>query len=138
VTAKEDPDVAEVKEAEMEYQTTESGLKYRIIEYGRGIQAEKGDIVRVHYSGKLTDGTIFDNSYERGEPIKFQLGIGRVILGWDEGIALLHQGDKAEFIIPPDLGYGDRDLGTIPPNSTLIFEVELVEVISEQKPAEGK
>tara|TARA_B100001057_G_scaffold269947_1_gene270118 strand:- start:566 stop:1555 length:990 start_codon:yes stop_codon:yes gene_type:complete len=108
---------------------TESGLAYKIIKKGSGPKAEAGKTVSVHYTGKLTDGTKFDSSYDRNQPIDFPLGQGRVIKGWDEGIALLNVGSKATFIIPPDLAYGSRGAGgVIPPNATLIFEVELVEV----------
>ena len=108
---------------------TESGLAYKITKKGSGPKAESGKTVSVHYTGKLTDGTKFDSSYDRNQPIDFPLGGGRVIKGWDEGIALLNVGSKATFIIPPDLAYGARGAGgVIPPNATLIFEVELVEV----------
>ena len=108
---------------------TESGLAYKITKKGSGQKAESGKTVSVHYTGKLTDGTKFDSSYDRNQPIDFPLGQGRVIKGWDEGIALLNVGSKATFIIPPDLAYGARGAGgVIPPNATLIFEVELVEV----------
>lgn len=108
---------------------TESGLEYIEMEAGTGAQAEAGKTVDVHYTGKLQDGTIFDSSVSRGIPISFQLGAGRVIKGWDEGIALMKVGGKAQLIIPPELGYGDRGAGgVIPPNATLVFDVELVEV----------
>ncbi|MDC3129937.1 peptidylprolyl isomerase [Bacteroidota bacterium] len=108
---------------------TESGLAYKITKKGSGQKAESGKTVSVHYTGKLTDGTKFDSSYDRNQPIDFPLGQGRVIKGWDEGIALLNVGSKATFIIPPDLAYGARGAGgVIPPNATLIFDVELVEV----------
>jgi FKBP-type peptidyl-prolyl cis-trans isomerase len=88
-----------------------------------------GKTVRVHYSGKLTNGKVFDSSYTRGEPIEFVLGRGQVIKGWDEGIALMKVGGKATLTIPPELGYGQRGAGgVIPPNATLIFDVELVNV----------
>ncbi|MEM7344249.1 MAG: FKBP-type peptidyl-prolyl cis-trans isomerase [Chloroflexota bacterium] len=107
--------------------TTASGLQYVILEEGSGDSPQPGDIVQVHYAGTLEDGTEFDNSYKRGQPIEFPLGTGRVIPGWDEGIALLKVGDKAKLVIPPDLGYGAAGAGgAIPPNATLIFEVELV------------
>ena len=107
--------------------TTESGLSYFMIEEGEGPQAKNGDIVSVHYTGKLTDGTKFDSSHDRNQPIDFSLGQGRVIPGWDEGIALLKVGGKATFIIPPNLAYGARGAGgVIPPNATLIFDVELM------------
>jgi len=111
-----------------DFKETLSGLKYKIIEQGKGQKPKSGDIVEVHYKGMFLDGKEFDNSYKRGKPIKFTLGQGQVIKGWDEGIALLNKGSKAIFIIPPSLGYGNRQVGPIPPNSTLKFEVELVNV----------
>ncbi|MBN2388283.1 MAG: FKBP-type peptidyl-prolyl cis-trans isomerase [Anaerolineales bacterium] len=99
------------------------------MESGAGEQAEAGKTVRVHYTGKFPDGKVFDSSLHRGEPIEFPLGAGRVIKGWDEGIALMKVGGKAQLVIPPDLAYGERGAGgVIPPNATLIFDVELVEV----------
>ena len=110
---------------------TVSGLEYVEIEAGTGEQAVAGKTVRVHYTGKFPDGKVFDSSYGRGEPIEFELGAGRVIKGWDEGIALLKVGGKAQLVIPPELAYGERGAGgVIPPNATLVFDVELVEVIS--------
>ena len=108
---------------------TSSGLAYKIIKKGTGAKAEAGKTVSVHYTGKLSNGTKFDSSYDRNQPIEFELGKGRVIKGWDEGISLLNVGSKATFIIPPDLAYGARGAGgVIPPNATLIFDVELVEI----------
>ena len=108
---------------------TESGLDYIESVAGTGEQAAAGRIVRVHYTGKFTDGRVFDSSVERGEPIEFTLGAGRVIKGWDEGIALMKVGGKAQLVIPPELGYGARGAGgVIPPNATLVFDVELVDV----------
>jgi FKBP-type peptidyl-prolyl cis-trans isomerase len=108
---------------------TASGLEYIEVEAGTGAQAEAGKTVAVHYTGKFQDGKVFDSSVSRGEPIEFPLGKGRVIKGWDEGIALMKVGGKAQLIIPPDLGYGERGAGgVIPPNATLVFDVELVEV----------
>ena len=111
---------------------TSSGLAYFMIKEGEGEQATAGKTVSVHYTGKLTDGTKFDSSHDRNAPIEFPLGAGRVIPGWDEGIALLKVGGKATFIIPPNLAYGARGAGgVIPPNATLIFEVELLDILEE-------
>jgi peptidyl-prolyl cis-trans isomerase A (cyclophilin A) len=121
-------------EAKMEklaagFEKTESGLRYQFIQRGEGKQAEAGKIVSVHYEGSLENGKVFDSSYPRKKPIEFKLGIGQVIEGWDEGIALLKVGDKARFVIPSDLGYGPAGAGgVIPPNATLIFDVELMDV----------
>jgi peptidylprolyl isomerase len=107
--------------------TTASGLKYVVVEEGTGATPKPGDLVRVHYAGTLEDGTKFDSSYDRGEPIEFILGRGQVIPGWDEGIGLMKVGGKARLIIPPDLAYGEQGAGgVIPPNATLNFDVELV------------
>ena len=104
-------------------------LKVEKTQQGQGIQAEKGKMVRVHYTGMLQDGTKFDSSHDRGEPIEFPLGVGYVIPGWDQGIAQLRVGDHARLTIPPHLGYGASGVaGAIPPNATLIFDVELVDV----------
>lgn len=111
------------------FDSTESGLRYKIIQKGNGKKAEKGSTVSVHYKGALTDGTEFDSSYKRKQPIEFSLGTGQVIEGWDEGIQLLQVGDKARFVIPSHLGYGERGAGgVIPPRATLIFDVELMDV----------
>jgi peptidyl-prolyl cis-trans isomerase A (cyclophilin A) len=111
------------------FEKTESGLRYKLIQKGNGKKAENGKIVAVHYSGSLENGKVFDNSYSRKKPIEFPLGQGNVIEGWDEGIALLQVGDKARFVIPSYLGYGSRGAGgVIPPDATLIFDVELMEV----------
>ncbi len=108
---------------------TASGLEYIEVEPGTGAQAESGKTVSVHYTGKFQDGKVFDSSVSRGEPIKFPLGAGRVIKGWDEGIALMKEGGKAQLVIPPHLAYGESGAGgVIPPNATLVFEVELVSV----------
>jgi FKBP-type peptidyl-prolyl cis-trans isomerase len=114
--------------------TTASGLKYKITEKGKGPKAVVGANVSVHYVGTLLDGTKFDSSRDRGQPFNFKLGEGRVIKGWDEGIALLNVGDKAIFTIPSTLGYGPNAMGKIPANATLIFEVELVDVKEPVKP----
>ncbi|WP_459212368.1 peptidylprolyl isomerase [Aquimarina rhabdastrellae] len=111
------------------FDKTESGLRYKKFQEGNGVQAEKGKTVSVHYKGSLPDGTVFDSSYKRNQPIDFPLGMGHVIAGWDEGIALLQVGDKARFVIPPHIGYGASGAGgVIPPNATLIFDVELMDV----------
>lgn len=107
---------------------TASGLVYVCTTPGNGEKPETGKNVKVHYTGKLLDGTVFDSSVERGEPIEFPLGVGFVIPGWDEGIALMSKGEKGVLYIPYDLGYGERGAGSlIPPFSNLIFEVELVD-----------
>ncbi len=111
------------------FQKTESGLRYQIIQKGNGKKAQKGSKVSVHYQGALDNGMVFDSSYKRKQPIDFTLGVGQVIEGWDEGIALLQVGDKARFVIPSYLGYGSRGAGgVIPPNATLVFDVELMDV----------
>ena len=111
------------------YDETESGLRYQILQKGDGKKAFKGAGVSVHYKGQLLDGTVFDSSYKRKEPIDFNVGLGQVIAGWDEGIQLLQVGDKARFVIPSNLAYGSAGAGgVIPPNATLIFDVELMAV----------
>jgi len=121
-------------EAKMEklaagFEKTESGLRYQFIQKGEGKQAEAGKTVSVHYEGSLENGKVFDSSYPRKKPIEFRLGQGQVIEGWDEGIAFLRVGDKARFVIPSDLAYGPAGAGgVIPPNATLIFDVELMDV----------
>lgn len=108
---------------------TQSGLKVEMIQEGTGPKPQAGQTVSVHYVGTLPDGTKFDSSRDRGEPISFKLGVGQVIRGWDEGIALLNVGSRAKLTIPSELGYGARGAGNvIPPNSTLIFDVELMAV----------
>ena len=116
--------------------TTPSGLTYVVTRQGTGQRLKAGDVVSVHYTGLLTNGTKFDSSLDRNEPIAFPLGAGRVIKGWDEGVALLRVGDQATLIIPPQLGYGPRGAGggVIPPDATLIFIVEVVGV-QEADPA---
>ncbi|NJB72487.1 FKBP-type peptidyl-prolyl cis-trans isomerase [Saonia flava] len=120
---------AELDKVAAGFDKTNSGLRYKMIQKGNGAKAEKGKTVSVHYEGSLTDGQVFDSSYKRNQPIDFQLGVGQVISGWDEGIALLQVGDKARFVIPSHLGYGSAGAGgVIPPNATLIFDVELMGV----------
>jgi len=108
------------------FEKTSSGLRYKIMETGKGQKPAKGQRVAVHYKGALLDGTVFDSSFERNEPIEFALGTGQVIPGWDEGISLLGVGDKARFIIPSELAYGSRGAGgVIPPDAILVFDVSL-------------
>jgi peptidylprolyl isomerase len=123
--------------------TTASGLKYVINKKGNGTKAEAGKKVTVHYTGKLMDGKVFDSSRDRDQPFSFELGSRQVIQGWEEGIALLREGDQATFILPSDLAYGPNGAGgVIPPNATLIFDVELLKVSDVEKPksfdVEGK
>ena len=106
---------------------TESGLRMIIHKEGNGEKPRAGQTVSVHYTVLLETGKKFDSSHDRGRPFKFPLGQGRVIKGWDEGIALMSKGEKRTLVIPPELGYGSQDKGRIPPNSTLIFEVELID-----------
>jgi len=111
------------------FEETETGLRYKIIQKGEGAKPEKGQTVSVHYKGMFADGNAFDDSYKRGAPIDFPIGQGNVIPGWDEGIMLLNVGDKARFVIPSSLAYGEQGAGgVIPPNATLVFDVELMEV----------
>ena len=136
-TGEREARIAKMKKAQEEelnkiskgFDKTDSGLRYKIIQKGNGKKAEKGKTVAVHYKGSLIDGTEFDSSYKRKQPIEFQLGVGQVITGWDEGIQLLQVGDKARFVIPSHLAYGERGAGgVIPPSATLIFDVELMDV----------
>jgi len=108
--------------------TTPSGLKYQDLVLGDGAVAEAGKQVSVHYTGWLTDNTKFDSSVDRGQPFEFILGQGQVIRGWDEGVRGMRVHGKRRLTIPSDLGYGPRGQGPIPPNATLIFEVELLGV----------
>lgn len=110
-------------------QTLPSGLQYWDIVTGSGEAAVAGKRVKVHYTGWLTDGKKFDSSLDHGQPFQFILGVGRVIRGWDEGVAGMKVGGKRQLRIPPELGYGARGAGSdIPPNATLIFDVELLEI----------
>ena len=120
---------AELDKLSVGFEETKSGLRYKIIQNGNGKKANAGNMVSVHYKGQLADGTVFDSSYRRNQPLDFQVGVGQVIPGWDEGICLLKVGDKARLVIPSDLAYGSAGAGgVIPPNATLVFDVELVEV----------
>jgi peptidylprolyl isomerase len=132
------PKQAQKMELNKEY-TTASGLKYKLTQKGNGTKAKAGAKVSVHYTGTLTDGKKFDSSRDRNQPFTFTLGQGQVIKGWDEGVALLQVGDKAIFTIPPTLGYGANGAGgVIPPNATLVFEVELIDVKEPIKPWDVK
>ncbi|PKG42951.1 peptidylprolyl isomerase [Psychroflexus sp. MES1-P1E] len=113
------------------FQKTKSGLRYQIINEGSGPHPKKGQNISVHYKGSLVNGDVFDSSYKRKEPIEFPVGAGHVIEGWDEGLLLLKEGTKAQFVIPPNLAYGDQEVGgVIPANSILIFDLELMKVKS--------
>ncbi len=129
IAAEREARKAELDKLAAGFDETESGLRYQIIQKGDGKKAEKGSMVSVHYKGQLADGTVFDSSYKRNQPLDFQVGVGQVIAGWDEGICLLNVGDKARLVIPSDLGYGARGAGgVIPPDATLVFDVELMDV----------
>ncbi|WP_088341768.1 peptidylprolyl isomerase [Robiginitalea sediminis] len=118
--------LAQMEEKAKGFEKTPSGLRYKILESGNGAKPKRGDRVAVHYEGALLDGTLFDSSVQRGQPIEFLLGEGQVIPGWDEGIALLSVGDKARLLIPSDLAYGSRGAGgVIPPDAPLLFDVSL-------------
>ena len=116
-----------LKDLSKGFSKTSSGLLYKFEKENNSHKPSNGNKVKVHYKGMLLDGTVFDSSFKRNQPIEFTLGVGQVIKGWDEGISLLGIGDKASFIIPSDLAYGAAGAGgVIPPNATLIFEVELI------------
>ena len=116
-----------LKDISKGFSKTSSGLLYKFEKENNSHKPSNGNKVKVHYKGMLLDGTVFDSSFKRNQPIEFTLGVGQVIKGWDEGISLLGIGDKASFIIPSDLAYGTAGAGgVIPPNATLVFEVELI------------
>ena len=129
VAAEREAKKAELDKISAGFDETASGLRYQVIQKGEGKKAEKGNTVSVHYKGQLADGTVFDSSYKRNAPLDFQVGVGQVIAGWDEGICLLNVGDKARLVIPSDLGYGSAGAGgVIPPDATLVFDVELMDI----------
>lgn len=119
-----------MKTQETSNQTSQATeLKIEDIKVGTGDVVEKGDTVVINYVGTLTDGTKFDSSYDRNEPFQTEIGVGRVIEGWDKGVVGMKVGGKRRLTIPPEMGYGQQGVGPIPPNSTLIFDVELLEVL---------
>jgi peptidylprolyl isomerase len=120
-------------EEDEEYITTESGLKYRDIIEGIGRTPLKGQKLIVHYTGYLENGKKFDSSYDRDEPFEFVLGTGKVIKGWEEGLATMKAGGKRKLIVPPQLAYGSKGIkNSIPPDATLIFEIELLSIRFER------
>jgi len=113
-----------------DYTTTDSGLQYKDLLVGEGEEVKVGNTLSMHYTGKLEDGTVFDSSVERGTPFTFDLGEGQVIAGWDEGVQGMRVGGKRELVIPFDLAYGENGIpGVIPGSATLIFEVEVLEIL---------
>lgn len=116
---------------ELQPNMNQGGLVLQDVVVGEGEEAAEGARLRVHYVGTLENGQQFDSSRTRGEPFEFVLGAGQVIPGWDQGLRGMKVGGKRVMIVPPQLGYGDRQIGSIPPNSTLIFEVELLEVLEQ-------
>jgi len=117
-----------IKENNITVEPTESGLYFVRTEEGKGKKAENGKTMVMHYTGKFLDGKTFDSSLDRGEPFEFVLGQGRVIKGWDEGVAMMRVGDKATMVIPSKIAYGAQDRGPIPAYSSLVFEVELLDI----------
>ncbi len=111
---------------------TNAEVETETLEEGEGEETQIGDTVLMHYTGTLEDGTKFDSSYDRGQPFEVTLGAGQVIQGWEQGVPGMKVGEKRKLTIPPELGYGAQQVGEIPPNSTLIFEVELIEIVDEE------
>jgi peptidylprolyl isomerase len=117
-------------ESDAEYIITPTGLKYKDLEVGTGDRPNARQLVSVHYTGTLPNGKVFDSSLKRGEPFTFPIGSGRVIKGWDEGVATMKVGGKRQLVIPAELAYGSRGVpGVIPPNATLTFDVELLDIL---------
>ncbi|MDP3372173.1 MAG: FKBP-type peptidyl-prolyl cis-trans isomerase [Candidatus Paracaedibacteraceae bacterium] len=113
----------------LDYTQTDTALQFKDTKVGDGVSPKKGQTVIVHYTGRLTNGQVFDSSHKRNQPFKFQIGIGQVIKGWDEGVMSMKVGGTRTLVIPPELGYGSRGAGgLIPPNATLEFDVELLGV----------
>jgi FKBP-type peptidyl-prolyl cis-trans isomerase FkpA len=126
VKASLDASLAQYKAKSLKFETTSSGLKYVVHSKGNGPIAKQNDMVSVDYYGVLTDGTLFDNSYDRGQPYSFPVGVGQVIKGWDEAMMMLPKGTKATLFVPSNLGYGEQASGPIPPNSELVFYIEIM------------
>jgi peptidylprolyl isomerase len=125
---RQEKEMAIIKEKWPNTDKTASGLMYQVVTAGSGDEKPNpGDTISAHYTGMFLDGRKFDSSVDRGEPISFPVGTGRVIKGWDEALLDMKKGEKRILIIPPDLAYGPRGRGPIPPNSTLVFEVELLD-----------
>jgi peptidylprolyl isomerase len=138
---KSNPKKSKKKKMTSDTITTASGLQIKIHKKSNsGIKAKKGEKIDVHYTGTLLNGKKFDSSKDRNQPFTFNVGTGQVIAGWDEAFLILEEGDSATIILPSSIGYGSQDMGNIPPNSTLIFDVELLKVYESRKPynSEGK
>lgn len=124
-----------LKDTAVSYNETSSGLKYRVLDSGNEKFPEEGDYLTIHYVAKLEDGQVFDDTYKRNEPLIFKIGKGHVIKGWEEGLLLISQGAKAEFLIPPHLAYGEKGVDDkVPPNATVIFTIELIDIEKPKKP----
>jgi len=130
VATSENPSSILAKSGDKKVITTPSGLKYVDLVEGTGASPQPGQTVVVHYTGTLEDGSKFDSSRDRNSPFSFQIGVGQVIKGWDEGVGTMKVGGRRQLTVPPDLGYGSRGIGPIPPNATLLFDVELLKIIS--------